>query len=112
MLDAAEPVQADRVLRRKDELAVVDSTDRVAILDLDDLTCPPRVLEGTAAAIWQLVDGVRSERDICQELAEAYGAPFEVVADDVAAFLNQMVEAGLLVEAAVAVIDEGSGVEQ
>ncbi len=43
-----------------------ESANRVALLHLD--ATQPVVLEGTAATIWDLIDGDRSEQDILAEL--------------------------------------------
>ncbi|KQQ90770.1 PqqD family protein [Arthrobacter sp. Leaf137] len=43
---------------------------RVALLHLDE--SQPVVLEGPAAAIWELIDGKRSEQDIWAELEATF----------------------------------------
>ncbi|KSU78686.1 pyrroloquinoline quinone biosynthesis protein D [Pseudarthrobacter enclensis] len=43
---------------------------RVALLHLDEIQ--PVVLEGPAAAIWDLIDGQRTEQDILAELEAAF----------------------------------------
>lgn len=43
---------------------------RVALLHLDETQ--PVVLEGPAAAIWDLIDGQRTEQDILAELEAAF----------------------------------------
>lgn len=56
------------------------------------------ILEDTSAAIWHLLDGHRTEREISAELAHHYEAPFEAVAHDVAVFLERLRGLGLLDE--------------
>ncbi|WP_235012987.1 PqqD family protein [Arthrobacter sp. SLBN-100] len=47
-----------------------DSAARVALLHLD--ATQPVVLEGTAASIWNLIDGQRSEHSILAELEATF----------------------------------------
>jgi hypothetical protein len=53
-------------------------------------------LEGTAAAVWELCDGVRTESTIVAEVARRSGAPRAQVRADVAAFLDECAAAGLV----------------
>jgi hypothetical protein len=46
------------------------SANRVALLHLD--TTQPVVLEGTAAAIWELIDGQRDQADVIAQLEETF----------------------------------------
>jgi hypothetical protein len=82
--------------RRTDEVAVVVSEERVAVLDLDHLDRLPLVLEGTAAAIWERLDGTRTETALVQELAELYDAPEADVAGGVTSFLDELARLDLL----------------
>ncbi len=59
--------------RHAGSLAVVETEDRVAVLDLEHLADPPRILEGSAAAIWKAVDGVRSAPVVVESVAESFG---------------------------------------
>ncbi|MET4589378.1 PqqD family protein [Arthrobacter sp. 754] len=61
------------------------SASRVALLHLD--ATQPVVLEGTAATIWELIDGRRDQADIIAEL--------EAVFEDAAGQLVRQVEAFL-----------------
>jgi Coenzyme PQQ synthesis protein D (PqqD) len=87
----------ETVWRRAVSAAYVESEGRVVVLDLDRPELPPYVFEGSAADVWTRVDGVRSEADIATGLAEAYGAPVEVVASDVRQFVARLGELGLVV---------------
>jgi hypothetical protein len=69
----------------------------VVVLDLDHLDLPPYVFEGTAAQVWACLDGDRSEREIVADLAEAYEAPAQRVADDVRQFVDRLRDLGLIV---------------
>lgn len=62
-----------------------ESASRVALLHLD--ATQPVVLEGTAATIWELIDGRRDQSDIIAEL--------EAVFEDAAGQLVRQVEAFL-----------------
>lgn len=84
-------VALDAVPSRADDLAVVESEGRAAILDLDHLDRPPAVLEGPAAAVWSLVDGTRNVAEIVSTLASVYDAPSGVVEADVCGFLADLV---------------------
>jgi hypothetical protein len=87
------------VLRHKYALAAVSSEGRVAILDLDDLAEPPRILEGTAAAIWSAVDGARTTSLLVAAVAEEFGLTAAEVRTDVVEFLEYLADLGLLVAA-------------
>lgn len=76
-------------MRPKEELAVVLGEDRVVLQDLERLTDPPLVLEGTAAEIWRLLDG-RSVDDIVAALVVVHGEPAAVIAPGVLAFLEDL----------------------
>ncbi|HUQ14232.1 MAG TPA: PqqD family protein [Novosphingobium sp.] len=54
-------------------------------------------LQGTARAVWELLDGTRDRDGVVADLAERYGAPREAIAADVDAFLAELGESGLLV---------------
>lgn len=75
----------------------IESTNRVALLHLD--ATQPVVLDGTAAAIWELLDGRRDQSDVIAELEAAFeDAPGEL-ASQVEAFLASL-EAQRLIETA------------
>lgn len=78
------------------DLAVVESPSRAAILDLRALANPPIILEGTAAAIWWLVDGTRRTEEIVTEVASAYDITAAEVAEQVAAFLEELADQHLV----------------
>jgi hypothetical protein len=85
------------VWRRAPSTAYVDTTDRAVILDLDHLDRVPYVFVGSAAQIWSCVDGDRTEAEIVTDLAEAFEAPEDVVAQDVSGFLGELRSLGLVV---------------
>lgn len=53
-------------------------------------------LNTTAAAIWQLCDGSRTEADIAAELATLVGVPAETLLSDISEVLAQFRAAGVL----------------
>jgi hypothetical protein len=56
----------------------------------------PYVFEGSAFAIWQLIDGTRTHDQIVDELVEASGVEREIVARDTRAFLATLRGLGLI----------------
>lgn len=73
------------------------SANRVALLHLD--ASQPVVLEGTAATIWDLINGHRSEQDIMTELEATFEDQAGHMQDQVEGFLASL-EAQRLIEAA------------
>ncbi|PTT64566.1 PqqD family protein [Arthrobacter sp. HMWF013] len=73
------------------------STGRVALLHLD--ATQPVVLEGTAATIWELLDGRRDQADVIAELEAAFEDAAGQLAAQVEAFLASL-EAQRLIEPA------------
>ena len=74
-----------------------ESTNRVALLHLD--ATQPVVLDGTAAAIWQLIDGRRDQADVIAELEATFEDAAGQLAQQVEDFLASL-EAQRLIEAA------------
>jgi hypothetical protein len=87
------------VWRHKPEVAHVDSEERSAVLDLERLDQPPLILEGSAAVIWQLIDGVRDLDVLSVDVARYFGESADAVRPAVEAFLTDLSERGLLVQA-------------
>lgn len=81
---------SERVWRRGPLVAEVrsETADTIALLHLD--TDRPRVLNGTAAAIWTLVDGHRSQSQIVAELSEQFNAPSALISADVEDFMTSL----------------------
>lgn len=73
------------------------STNRVALLHLD--ATQPVVLEGTAAVIWNLIDGQRTEESILAELEASFQDRSGQMQAQVESFLASL-EAQRLIEAA------------
>ena len=84
-------------IRRSPELAVVEHSDHVVILDLRRLDEPEPVhLDGTALTIWRTLDGRRDRAAIVAAVASAYGVPAVDVEPDVASFLDDLERRGLI----------------
>lgn len=79
------------------EVAHVPGEDRHALVDLAAPATPPRLLVGSAAVIWECIDGVRDTDAIAATVAEAVGLDVDDVRDDVADFLAALASDGLLV---------------
>lgn len=77
--------------------ARTEGQDRVALLHLD--ANQPVVLEGTAATIWDLIDGRRTEQSILAELEATFEDRSGQMQAQVEAFLAGL-EAQRLIEAA------------
>lgn len=73
-----------------------ESEGRVALLHLD--ATQPVVLDGTAAAIWELIDGLRNQAELIAELEAAFEDAAGQLAHQVEAFLASL-EARRLIEA-------------
>lgn len=73
-----------------------ESTNRVALLHLD--STQPVVLEDTAATIWDLIDGQRTERAILAELEASFQDQSGQMRAQVESFLATL-EAQNLIEA-------------
>lgn len=88
-------------LTRTPGLAFVERDDYAVVLNLPRLEeqQSPYVFEGPAFAIWELIDGTRTEPQIVAQVAEATGASAEVVARDTRAFLSQLRGLGLILSA-------------
>ncbi|WP_159450141.1 PqqD family protein [Demequina sp. NBRC 110056] len=85
-------------LHRAQGLAHVDHDDYTVVLNLPRLQeqQSPYIFDGTSFAIWNLIDGTRTQEQIAAELADTYGAPRDQVAPDVDAFIAQLLDLGLV----------------
>lgn len=96
-LGSGEPL-LDAVVFPVETLALVrdDQSGDVTLLSLTDTACKPLVLSGTAAVIWDELDGRRSLRTVVRELATDYELEERVIGEQVLAFVAQLLDAGLL----------------
>ncbi|MEE2567918.1 PqqD family protein [Pseudarthrobacter sp. J64] len=72
----------------------MDTQERAALLHLD--AQQPVVLEGPAARIWGLIDGMSSEGEIVEQLAAHYREPVETIAGQTASFLDSLADQKLV----------------
>lgn len=86
------------IWRRSRHVAQVrtHSANRVALLNLD--ATQPVVLEGPAAAIWELIDGQRTEQSLLAELGARFDDQAGQMQAQVESFLASL-EAQRLIEA-------------
>lgn len=84
------------VWRRGIDVAEVRSEDlrMVALLQLEAGT--PKVLDGTAASIWCLMDGERSQDEISAMLAEAFDDAEGMIPSQVMTFFEALAEEALV----------------
>ncbi|MFC5126176.1 PqqD family protein [Pseudoclavibacter helvolus] len=73
-----------------------EETGDVTLLSLTDTDCKPLVLSGTAAVIWDELDGERTLRLVVSELAREYELDELVIGEQVLAFVTQLLDAQLL----------------
>jgi Coenzyme PQQ synthesis protein D (PqqD) len=75
----------------------VDHGSRVVVLPLTDpIEARPLVLEGPAAAVWHALDEPRSTAGVVAHVSADFGIPAAEVELDVAAFLSELAESGLI----------------
>ncbi len=82
------PITLSTIVRRQP--GADDSTldGELVVLDADGRMV--RALNGTAARVWQLLDGQRSIADICNVLAAEFDAQAAAIEADVLSFLNDL----------------------
>ena len=87
---------ADRVWRVSSDVAFVQSPDggRVAVLHLAQDV--PVILVGTAAAVWNGLDGTRTETDLIEELARDYGTDAAAIQKDVMRLIQELSSASMI----------------
>jgi pyrroloquinoline quinone biosynthesis protein D len=73
-----------------------DIDDEIILMRLDNGELLS--LDGTAAAVWRLIDGRRDQSALVEALAEEYIAGRRKIADDVRELLAQLQEARLVAE--------------
>ena len=77
--------------------------DRFVDTEIDDEVVLMRLsdghmfsLTGTSREIWQCIDGARTVAAVADQLAERHGAPRDTVHEDVATFIAELRDAGLV----------------
>ena len=86
----------DRVWRVSSDVAVVQSPDgdRVAVLHLAQDV--PVILAGTAASVWNGLDGIRTEAALLESLAHNYGTESSAIQEDVMRLIQDLCRAGMV----------------
>jgi hypothetical protein len=82
--------------RRAEAVAHTDDGQRVVVLNLDEPEVGPRLLAGSAAAVWRALEEPRTTRELADLVGggAGQGADAEVV-EDVQAFLEALHGEGL-----------------
>lgn len=98
---------SEQVWRRGPLVAEVrsETADTIALLHLD--TGTPRVLKDTAAVIWTLIDGHRSQSQIVSELTEQFDAPAALISAHVEDFITGLKTEKLIEQAPAEAADPG-----
>lgn len=104
LLDAGLLTSDEPLLARREDVAWVDSEDRIVALPLspapDGTIARPAALAGSAALIWEWLEEPITLTQLTARAAEAAGAVEDgnasAVADDVEAFVAQLVESQLI----------------
>ena len=78
----------DSVVRRQAGADATSLGGEVVVLDADGQMV--RALNGTAARVWELMDGVHSVREICAAIEAEFDASTQAVQRDVLAFLDDL----------------------
>jgi hypothetical protein len=84
-----------QVWRRGPDVAHVSTAERVALLDLRHLERPPYLLQGSAAVVWDLLDGCSLMLDVVRSVAQHYGVAEVEVEQSVYLFVDQLSDLGL-----------------
>lgn len=85
----------ETILRRQPGADDSALNGEVVVLDAEGRMV--RALNGTAARVWQLLDGRNSVRDICKTLCAEFDAGAEAIEADVISFLNHLCRVQLAV---------------
>ena len=86
----------EQVWRVSADVACVRSPDggRVAVLHLEQDV--PVILAGTAESVWSALDGTRTETELIEELARAYGTDASAIHGDVMGLIQDLSSNGLI----------------
>ncbi|MDI3213837.1 PqqD family protein [Arthrobacter sp. AL12] len=86
----------EKVWRVSANVACVRSSDggRVAVLHLEQDV--PVLLVGTAASVWNALDGIRTETELIEKLARDYGTDAGVIHGDVMGLIHDLSSSGMI----------------
>lgn len=82
------------LFKRPERFVETEIDDEVVVMDLSSGHFFS--LKETGLEIWRMADGTRDRAGITAALAAAYGTSDSEITDDVAAFLDQALAAGLI----------------
>ena len=86
----------EQVWRVSADVAFVQSPDggRVAVLHLEQDV--PIILAGTAASVWNGLDGTRTETELIEDLARDYGTDASAIHGDVMSMIHSLSGSGII----------------
>lgn len=87
------------VWQKSGAVAAVEDRERVVVVDLDHVNIPARIMVGTGAAIWLLIDGRRDVGSIITCVAQESDIDAETAKDGVLQFIDDL-RSGALIEVA------------
>ena len=89
-------LMTEQVWRVSSDVACVQSPDgdRVAILHLEQQV--PFILVGTAASVWNGLDGVRTETELVECLAREYATDAATIHGDVMGLIHTLSSTGMI----------------
>ena len=89
----------EQVWRVSADVAFVQSLEggRVAVLHLEQDV--PVILVGTAASVWTALDGSRTEAELIEDLARAYGTDASAIRGDVVGLIHDLSSSGMITRA-------------
>lgn len=84
-------------LRHRDRVLIQRAAGTLVLLDLEGGQY--YALDEVSARVWELCDGERGISAIVEAIGTEYDAPVETIREDVLAFLQEMLDENLLVQA-------------
>lgn len=96
-----ELIKRDAAYRPSEDIVAREIEGEVVIVPLaagvGDLEDELYTLNETGRAVWKKLDGSRTVRQVAAELAEEFEAPLEVLEDDVAGLLEELLKRQMVV---------------
>ncbi len=77
-------------------VAHTGDSNRIALIDLNDLAAKPRILAGSAAAIWCALVDSAGEENVVSTIATEYGIEPSQVRPEVVEFLGSLQQLGVV----------------
>lgn len=89
------PIRSRGLIPRPSPSVVSYPLDEELVV-FDEATQEGFILNGTAAQIWTLADGSRTQESLARQIARSYGIPYREARDDVDELIGGLRQAGLL----------------